>query len=201
MPYIFSPADVNADSAGFANMKALRESFEPMFVSVTKSKQLVNAEGTVLGKVTWVKALKHEGYSVPMVQPDDERPSLEDVLASIDELELEDTPAAVDADDTVDGHDDEDDTHEPVTFPVNSDEDIDAIVDWQMRGHEDDIITTTPHPGTMGMPAPAPAPRVARTRHARMSHKNCGHAITGQAGKEARAACRAAHRAAAASAA
>lgn len=33
-----------------------------------------------------------------------------------------------------------------------------------------------------------------KVRHARMSHKGCGHATSGEAGKVARAACRAAHR-------
>ena len=196
MPYIFSPADVNADSAGFADMKTLRASFEPMFVSVTKSKQLVDANGNVLGRVTWVKELRPKGFDVPMVQADPERPSVEDVLASIDDLERD---AELDEArrDGVTDDDDADDAPAPVRFDVTPAEDIDAIVDWQMRGHEDDIITTTPAPGTMGTPPAPRAPRVARgPRQPRMSHKNCGHAITGQAGKEARAACRAAHRAA-----
>lgn len=129
-----------------------------------------------------------------MVTPDTESTTtLADVLADIDALELDDVRNDTNDEDASDLHD----THEPVHLTGTPAEDIDAIVDWQMGrsgGQLPAVITVRP-------PAEPVRRRAAgRVTAPRMSHKDCGHAITGEAGKLARAACRAERRANAAAA-
>ncbi|UOW93143.1 hypothetical protein SEA_NOSHOW_76 [Mycobacterium phage NoShow] len=196
MPYIFTPAAPDSPVARFADMKDFRAAFSPLVLTIKGSK--VTLDGAAFGTLSYTKKGPERPADVSgaptMVQPSDDRPSLDDVLASIDSLEAEDLSPAVDADDT-DGLEHDDEEHTPVTFPVNSDEDIEDIVNWQLRNSGGQLPSTiTVRPPT----ATAPARR--RSTHARMSHKNCGHAITGEAGKIARAECRARHRAALAAA-
>lgn len=132
-----------------------------------------------------------------MVQPDADAPSLEDVLADIDRLELDDEQLIEDMDG--DGSDFEDDEPTPVLGAaaragIPTDEDIASgrVTVQGGAGLEYD-------PSIVGRGFGLPNTNLERTvRHARMSHKECGHATSGEAGKLARAACRAARRAEAA---
>jgi len=170
--YHFIPADPEGTKQTFDDIAHLRSSFEPLFVSVTKSKQVVDVHGKVLGRIVWARRPHNVENAPTMVQQGESR-SLTDVLAEIDILEQEEVAP------------------EPVRFPVTPDEEIDAIVDWQMSNNGGQLPRTINTHVNNTRPPASPRPRMS----SRMSHKDCGHAIQGQAGKEARAACRAAHRA------
>lgn len=193
MPYIFTPAAPDSPVARFADMKDFRAAFSPLTLTIKGSK--VTLDGAAFGTLSYTKKGPERPADVrnapTHVTATDDSPSLDDVLASIDTLELEGENLDVPDEDASDLHDEA-----PVRFPVNSDEDIEDIVNWQMRNSGGQLPSTiTVRPPT----ADAPARR--RSTHARMSHKNCGHATSGEAGKIARAECRARHRAAQASAA
>jgi len=164
MPYTYTP--VAGNKSHYATMAAVRAEFKGYTVTKT---QVLDGD-TVLGKITWVKDMPARPADVANAPtsgtPSDTR-SLDDVLADIDALEADD---------------DEEPELEPVRFDTTSDEDIDAIVDWQLRN--------SPAARTQG--GRAPAARVGRRR----SHANCTHATSGEAGKKARAACRKARAAA-----
>lgn len=138
------------------------------------------------------------------VQPSTDGPSLDDVLADIDRLELDDAREAgvvdTDADliDDMDGDGSDFEDEAPVLEGAAARAGIPLLGnDEGQQGSPyslpvaDDV---TPRSGRRSRVSV----RVASSRAPRMSHKNCGHAITGEAGKIARAACRAEHRASAA---
>ena len=161
--YHFIPADPDGTKQTFDDIAHLRSSFEPLFVSVNKSKQVVDVHNNVLGRIVWAKRPHNVENAPTMVQQGESR-SLTDVLAEIDILEQEEEVAP-----------------EPVRFPVTPDEEIDAIVDWQLRGRD--------NPARRTQQEPSHAHRTPRVG-VRRSHANCTHATAGEAGKKARAACR-----------
>jgi len=177
MPYLFTATD-STDALPFANMKAFREWMPAIAYSIEGISVSYDESGTEIGKLRYVKNLP--GGAPTMVTPDpDSTTTLDDVLADIDALELDDAAdAGVVDDDLSDPHADDD--VPPVRLEGTPAEDIDALVDWQLSRRD-----VPPFTGN------GPAPRV---RYARMSHKACGHATTGEEGKIARAACRARHR-------
>lgn len=135
--------------------------------------------------------------SPTMVQPKADSPSLDEVLADIDVLEATETP--LDPDDARliedmdgDGSDFEDEPAPVVTKPKRTRKP--AVRAAKRAG----IPELGDDEGKQGKGLHEPAPRRERRTsnptHARMSHKACGHPITGEAGKIARAECRARHR-------
>lgn len=161
MPYIFTPAAPDSPVARFADMKEFRQAMSPLMLTIKGSK--VTLDGAAFGTLSYTKKGPDRTGA----------PTVEDVLASIDDLEQEE----------------DEQQPVPVRLEGTPQEDIDAIVDWQMnRGRREGELPITVRPPTANVPARR------RATTSRMSHKNCGHPTTGQAGKEARAACRARHR-------
>jgi hypothetical protein len=191
MPYIFTPAAPDSPVARFTDMKDFRGAFAPLVLTIKGSK--VTLDGAAFGTLSYTKKGPERPADVSgingAVQPSDERPSLADVLADIDRLEAEDTPMHPDdvallEDMDGDGSDFEDDAPMPrVDAPRTGAQGPAARAGIPMGDNPDE--------GRRSAPRTPISPRESRRAGTRMSHKNCGHAISGQAGKEARALCRA----------
>lgn len=161
MPYTFTPTHTPNEVKLHADMKTFREwAKNNLGDGVIVHGTSVNDGENEYGKLRYVKPA---GTPPTFVQPDVDGPSLDDVLADIDRLELDDAQLIEDMDGDEEDFEDE----------VADDEDLDDPEHPESDPVYEDV---TP-------------------RFARMSHKDCGHATTGEAGKIARAECRARHRA------
>lgn len=190
MPYKFVSVSADVEPMHFADMKAFRAAIAPLKI-VIKGTAVTDADGNPYGKLTYVKKAPEATIdrAPKMVQPNPDGPSLDQILADIDLLEVMDG----------DGSDFTDDDVDAVDAIVEVHPAVDVVPTPKRRkgaAERAGIPLEGVDEGQQGSPydlPPLPVTRVS-VRHPRMSHKNCGHATTGEAGKIARAECRARHR-------
>ena len=174
--YVFTSISSDVAPMEFADMKAFRAAHAPLQL-VVNGITVQDAEGNEYGKLRYIKKQREtmqEG-----------RDHLADLLADIDHLELDDEQLQRDID--LQDNFSQDCPPPPVRGAAAR---AGLLPEDQLQGRQD--------AGWFEGPASmAPRSRAASSS-SRMSHKGCGHAIAGEAGKIARAECRAARRAEAA---